>query len=124
MRRLVTAAVGAGAALALAPMAGAGRALGVRAEDGGDWNLVLSRASVSPGPAEIEYQNAGEDPHDLKIRRRGGNKVRSIAELDPGEVDEIQMKLKRDSSYVMWCSTLDGKHRFLGMEAELRVRKR
>ena len=93
-----------------------------RTEEIGTWSSAAPRSR--PGPAEIEYHNAGEDPHDLKIRRRGASKVSSIAELDPGEVDELQMNLKRDSRYVMWCSTLDGKHRSLGMEAELRVRKR
>jgi len=122
MRRLLAMAAAAAAGMAVTPGAGAGEtALGVRAEE---WNLLLSRSSVSPGPAEIEYVNEGEDPHDLKIRRRGGQNVRSIAELEPSGIADLKMNLKRDSRYVMWCSTLDGKHRALGMEAELRVRKR
>ena len=30
--------------------------------------------------------NQGEDPHDLKVRRKGTDRVRSIAELDPGGI--------------------------------------
>ena len=123
MRRAVTAALLAALALGTAGSATAGETtkVGVRASE---WNLLLSRVSVSPGAAEIEYQNAGEDPHDLQIRRRGSERVFSIAELEPAGVDELELRLRRDSRYVMWCSTLDGKHRTLGMEAELRVRKR
>jgi hypothetical protein len=126
MRRalaLTAAAAGLAAACLGAGPAAAGEEtkLGVRAEE---WNLILSRPSVAPGPAEIEYQNAGEDPHDLRIRRKGASRVFSIAELEPAGIAELDLRLKRDSRYVMWCSTLDGEHRALGMEATLRVRKR
>ena len=123
-----------GAALALAAVglllalwsvgaaaAGGETKLGVRATE---WNLLLSRAAVDPGDAEISYQNAGEDPHDLRLRRKGSARVHSIAELQPSEVAELDLRLRRDSRYVMWCSTLDGVHRELGMEATLRVRRR
>jgi hypothetical protein len=115
------------AALALVPGAAAGAGetpIGVRAQDNGDWALLLSRSVVDPGPAEIQYLNQGEDPHDLKIRRRGSADVLSIAELQPAGVAEIDLRLRSDSRYVMWCSTLGGKHRALGMETELRVRRR
>lgn len=100
--------------------AGQTSTVGVRADE---WSLILSRPSVSPGNAEIQYQNYGEDPHDLKVRRRGGSRVHSIAELQPAGVGELELRLRPDSRYVMWCSTLDGKHRTLGMEAELRVKR-
>jgi plastocyanin len=120
---LALAAVGLLCALSAAgsAVAGAETKIGVRAEE---WNLILSRAAVDPGDAEIEYQNAGEDPHDLRLRRKGTSRVHSVAELQPSEVAELDLRLRRDSRYVMWCSTLDGLHRELGMEATLRVRRR
>ncbi|MGI9020761.1 MAG: hypothetical protein ACR2G3_08640 [Solirubrobacterales bacterium] len=123
MKRAALAGVIAAVATAGSGPASAGQttALGVRADE---WSLILSRPSVSPGNAEIQYQNYGEDPHDLRIRRRGGSRVHSIAELEPAGVGELDLRLKRDSRYVMWCSVLDGKHRTLGMEAELRVKRR
>ncbi|HZJ70603.1 MAG TPA: hypothetical protein VFF36_06680, partial [Planctomycetota bacterium] len=44
--------------------------LGVQAEE---FHLVLSRASVKAGVVEIELQNAGEDSHDLRVRKVGGH---------------------------------------------------
>jgi hypothetical protein len=124
MRGLLALAATGAAALVLVPGAGAGETqLGVRAQDDGTWALLLSRPTVDPGPAELEYRNDGMDPHDLNIRRRGGEKVLSIAELEPAGVAELELRFRRGSRYVMWCSTLDGKHRALGMEAELRVRR-
>ena len=123
MRRAAIAALLAAVALGAARPASAEAPtkLGVRADE---WSLLLTRPSVSPGDAEIQYQNRGEDPHDLQIRRRGSQRVHSIAELEPEGVAELGLRLRRDSRYVMWCSTLDGKHRALGMEAELRVKRR
>ena len=122
MRRLLAVAAAVAAGMAATPGAGAGEtALGVRAQE---WELLLSRASVDPGPAEIEYVNQGEDPHDLKVRRKGGEKVFSIAELEPSGIAELELRFRKDSRYVMWCSTLDGLHRDLGMESELKVKKR
>jgi hypothetical protein len=97
--------------------------IGVRATE---FQLTFtSPPPFRPGPAEIEYQNAGEDPHDLKIRRKGTRKVVSIAELAPQTVSpELELRLRRGARYVMWCSTLDGKHRMLGMQATMKVRRR
>jgi plastocyanin len=126
MRRAVTVA-----GIALAAIAGhgaAGASAGSETEHVGvtarEFSLTLSRAAVSPGDGEVEYHNGGEDPHDLQIRRRGTEKVISIGELGPGDTDEADLRLRKGGRYVMWCSTLDGKHRALGMEAELRVKRR
>jgi hypothetical protein len=42
--------------------------LGVSAQE---FHLTLSRPSVKAGVLEIELQNDGEDPHDLRVRRVG-----------------------------------------------------
>jgi hypothetical protein len=81
--------------------------LGVQAEE---FHLVLSRPSVKAGVVEIELQNTGEDPHDLRVRKVGGHHTFTIA---------INMKPGR---YRLWCSLAD--HRALGMQTLLRVRRR
>jgi plastocyanin len=85
-------------------------------------SFSLSRTKVKPGPAIIQYTNTGEDPHDLKVQRKGGSEIWSIGELGPDDVGSISERLKKDSKYILWCS-LDG-HRESGMEAVLRVKKR
>jgi hypothetical protein len=86
-------------------------------------SFSLSRTRVPPGLAIIQYTNTGEDPHDVRIRRRGSATILELPETEPGGVATFPlMKLKQDSKYIIWCS-LDG-HRESGMEADLRVRRR
>lgn len=85
-----------------------------------EFSFALTQTRVNPGPSIIEYQNTGEDPHDLKMKRRGDRRIFSIGELVPGLSARITPRLKRDSRYNLWCS-LDG-HREAGMEAVIRVR--
>ena len=119
----------AGLALLLAalPVAGAESAkpppgpsrLLVRGEE---FSLLLSQLKLNPGDAIIQFQNAGEDPHDLWIQRAGDPEQYSIGELPPGEVGELSLRLRRDSRYELWCSL--GNHRALGMDASVRVRRK
>jgi hypothetical protein len=124
MRRALALAAATSATAALwASQAAAGTTqIGVRAIE---FDLTFtSPPPFAPGPAELEYQNDGEDPHDLKIKRKGTRRVLSIAELAPQTVSpELDLRLKRGARYVMWCSTLDGAHRLAGMEATMRVRR-
>jgi uncharacterized cupredoxin-like copper-binding protein len=85
-------------------------------------SFTLTRTKVPPGPAIIQYTNTGEDPHDLKVKRKGSDVEWSIGELEPDQVGSINERLKKDSKYILWCS-LDG-HRESGMEAVLRTKKR
>jgi hypothetical protein len=94
--------------------------VGVR---GSEFDLVLSRTRVVPGPAVVQFQNAGEDPHDLKLRRRGGGVELGTGELEPGEIANLpRVWLKRAAAYRLWCSLPD--HASYGMEATLRVKRR
>jgi hypothetical protein len=91
-----------------------------------EFSLVLSRQSVTAGPAVIELLNRGEDPHDLRLRRmvRPGVSVRrtfSIPETRSGGLAELEVRLPT-GRYRLWCS-LPG-HRALGMRATLRVKRR
>jgi uncharacterized cupredoxin-like copper-binding protein len=92
--------------------------LGVQAEE---FHLVLSRASVKAGVVEIELQNTGEDPHDLRVRRVGGHHTFTIPVTKPGARKTIAIHM-RQGRYRLWCS-LAG-HRALGMQTVLRVRRR
>ena len=85
-------------------------------------SFTLTRTKVRPGPAIIQYTNTGEDPHDLKVKRKGSDVTWEIGELKPAGVGSINKRLKQDSKYILWCS-LDG-HRESGMEASLRVKKK
>jgi len=91
--------------------------LGVQASE---YHLVLSRSSVKMGPALIELQNVGQDPHDLRLRRIGGKRTYAIALTDPGKRRTISLKLL-PGRYRLWCSVAN--HAQLGMEAVLRVRR-
>jgi hypothetical protein len=90
--------------------------LGVSASE---YHLVLSRPSVKPGVVEIELQNTGEDPHDLRVRRVGGSHTFSVPLTDPGKRRSISIRV-RPGRYQLWCSVAD--HAALGMQAQLRVR--
>ena len=92
--------------------------LGVQAEE---YHLVLSRASVKAGVVEIELQNTGEDPHDLRLRKVGGHHTFMIPVTKPGARRTIAINMK-PGRYRFWCSLAD--HRALGMQTLLRVRRR
>lgn len=91
--------------------------LGVSATE---FHLTLSRQSVKAGVVEIELQNDGQDPHDLRVRRVGGSHTFSVALVDPGNRRTVAIHVK-PGSYRLWCSVAD--HRALGMQAVLRVRR-
>lgn len=91
--------------------------LGVSATE---FHLTLSRPSVKAGVVQIELQNDGEDPHDLRVRRVGGSHTFSIPLVGPGKRRTVAIHVK-PGSYQLWCSLAD--HRALGMQALLRVRR-
>ena len=92
--------------------------LGVQAEE---FHLVLSRPSVKAGVVEIELQNTGDDPHDLRLRKIGGHHTFTIPVTKPSARRTIAINM-RPGRYRLWCS-LAG-HRALGMQTVLRVRHR
>jgi plastocyanin len=109
--------------LASSASAGDGPAtLGIR-NGSSEFSFSLTRSKVKPGFTIIQYQNTGEDPHDVKIQRNGSEDVLEIGETAPGGVSTLPTtKLKARSTYTFWCS-LEG-HREAGMEATLKVAKK
>src|SRR3954470_7980298 len=88
--------------------------LGVGASE---FHLTLSRPSVKAGVVEIELQNDGQDPHDLRVRRGGGTHIFSIPLTGPGKRRSIEIRMRR-GRYRLWCSVAD--HRTVGMQTLLR----
>jgi plastocyanin len=96
--------------------------IGVR-NGASEFSFSLSRTKVKPGRALIQYTNTGEDPHDVRIQRKGSDGLVALPETLPGGVSTFpMMKLKANSTYILWCS-LDG-HRESGMEADLKVKRK
>lgn len=122
-RALIVAAAGC---LALAGVAGAKLApdperVLVR---GVEFDLTVSKAKLRPGRAIVQFLNDGEDPHDLRLQRTdvAGAPESGVGVLPPGEYANLDTRLRKRATYVLWCSLAD--HRARGMEARLKTRKR
>jgi hypothetical protein len=91
---------------------------------GVEYDLTLSKAKLRPGRVIVQFLNDGEDPHDLRLRRVDvpGAPEFVVGELAPGDLESLDTRLHRRSTYTLWCSLAD--HRGRGMEATLRTKKR
>lgn len=92
--------------------------------DAREWTVTLSRATVPAGRVAIQLRNAGEDDHDLRLRRldrrgRPRGPARQIPLTHPGAMTEAVVYLA-PGRWRVWC-TLDG-HAAAGMRALLRAR--
>ena len=85
---------------------------------GDEYTLTLSRLKVPRGLVKIEFQNFGEDPHDLKLKRIGGTHTYSFPKVPAGGRATRTFRLAA-GSYHVWCAV--GTHRAKGMHAMLRV---
>ena len=127
MRR-VTATV-----LALAALAGAAGAWAKPAPvpdrvqvRGAEYDLTLSRAKVHPGRAIVQFVNAGEDSHNLRLQRVDSSGAAlgpelGLGEVEPGAYEDLAAHLHRGSTYELWCSLKD--HRARGMDATVRTKR-
>lgn len=75
---------------------------------------------MKAGVVEIELQNVGQDPHDLRLRRISGHHTFTIPVTKPDARKTIAIHL-RPGRYRLWCSLAD--RRALGMQTVLRVRR-
>lgn len=87
-----------------------------------EYSLTLSQAKLGGGDAIVQLYDYGEDPHDLVLQRVGGEHRFSLGVVLPGEVGELRLRLKRRSTYTLWCSFAD--HAARGMTATLRTKRR
>lgn len=90
-----------------------------------EYQLLLSRQKLRPGDAIVQFVNAGEDSHNLRLQRvdsagapRGPEL--GVDEVEPGAYENLAAHLHRGSTYELWCSVKD--HRALGMDATLRTK--
>jgi plastocyanin len=85
-----------------------------------EFSLSLAHAELPAGRAVIEAVNFGEDPHNLRIERVGGDEPATVyAPIAPGTRASQTVALQ-PGSYVLFCSFAD--HAALGMKATLTVR--
>jgi len=83
-----------------------------------EFSFVLSRQSIRTGWAIIELRNAGEDAHDLRMRRVGGKRIYAWPVTQSEGVVDKEYKLL-PGRYVLYCSIAN--HRTLGMQTTLVV---
>ena len=88
---------------------------------GSEYDLVLSKPKLRPGRVIIQFLNAGEDSHDLRLQRRGEGAEFGFGSVEPGGYENLDARLRKGSTYILWCSLSD--HRQRGMEATLRTRR-
>jgi plastocyanin len=84
-----------------------------------EFRYSLSRQTIKAGWAVIELRNAGEDAHDLRLRRVEGTRVYVWPVSQPGTVVDRTVKLL-PGRYRLYCGVAN--HRTLGMQATLVVR--
>ncbi len=91
-----------------------------------EYGFVMSRPSVRSGPLLAEYDNTGEDSHNLRIRRvraPGRSKARPLRiKAVPSRGRVTQAFNLAPGVYNLYCS-LPG-HARLGMQAKLVVKAR
>jgi plastocyanin len=85
-----------------------------------EFGYALSRQTIKAGWAIIELRNAGEDAHDLLLRRVGGTRIYALPVTQSGQTVDRQFKLL-PGTYRIYCGIAN--HRALGMQATLVVRK-
>ena len=78
----------------------------------------FSRLQVHSGPALIELDNMGQDPHDLRVQRIGSNHIAGLGVIKPGSRATLSLRLA-PGRYSFWCSVAD--HRARGMQATVTV---
>lgn len=86
-----------------------------------EYSFTLSRLHVKAGAAVIELANFGQDPHDLRLQRRGARHIAGLGVVAPGQRADLTLRLA-PGRYSLWCSVAN--HRQLGMRATLIVTKR
>ena len=85
-----------------------------------EFSFALSRQTIKAGWAIVELRNAGEDAHNLRMRRVGGKRVYAWPVTGAGGVVDETFKLL-PGRYVLYCGVAD--HRARGMSAVLVVRR-
>jgi plastocyanin len=83
-----------------------------------EYKYTLSRTTVPAGKIILEFDNKGQDEHNLNVLSGGGELSSSFANEKPGGVTEQAVDLK-PGSYMLFCSLPE--HEAKGMKATLVV---
>ena len=64
-----------------------------------EYDLMLSRAKLTPGRAIVQFLNAGEDAHDLRLQRLDPSGAQvgpelGVGEVEPGAYENIDAHLR------------------------------
>ena len=85
-----------------------------------EYQLLPSRYVLPAGPAIVELVNAGEDAHDLALRRHvPGARTIHMPVVQSGALARISVRLFK-GRYDVWCTLPN--HKALGMQTRLVVR--
>lgn len=84
-----------------------------------EFSFVLSRPELPAGESIFEFNNIGEDPHDLNIAQAGSAEPAMRIDEVPAQERATARFTLAAGQYQLWCALPD--HRELGMEAELTV---
>ncbi len=97
-------------------------AVGVLLRETPSYTATLSRTTVPAGQVRLQLQNAGEDPHDLRVERTDdGSTAGTFTSTDPGSSRTRTLTLAT-GSYRLYCSfTAPVVHAGAGMRATLVV---
>ena len=87
--------------------------------DAKEFYFTISRRTIPPGPANVQFVNYGEDTHDLRLQRVGGAHIAGTPVVQPGDIVSLAVKLL-PGKYLLWCSIAN--HRALGMQTTLIVK--
>jgi len=84
-----------------------------------EYKFTLSRPVIKSGNLILEYNNRGEDAHNLRIRKIGAKRLAgAIPDTDSRETVTDTFKL-HPGRYRLWCALPN--HARLGMKAKLKV---
>jgi plastocyanin len=119
VRALVAAAALAASALLLPSAASPAKTWPNNVQvDAKEFYFTISRRTIPPGPANVQFVNYGEDPHDLRLQRVGGAHIAGTPVVQPGGIVDLAVRLL-PGKYLLWCSIAN--HRALGMQTTLIV---
>ncbi len=84
-----------------------------------EYRLTLSRPHIAAGPAIVQLDNRGQDPHDLALRPGSGAGAILIGETPSLKIATAPKTTLAPGTYTLYCD-LPG-HATLGMSATLLV---
>ena len=85
-----------------------------------EYGYLLSRPSVTAGELILEFDNNGEDPHDLNIAPAGSTDPPIIKYVETPSLERVQKRFSLEpGTYRLWCDLPE--HESRGMHATLRV---